>query len=165
MSLVAIGNIPSSFPPDQRDFLQTLVDAVKNTQPTVVPPKAPTNLQVTAAPGSNIVQFTRSDGDTYALYKNSAPSKNGATRVDLGRANQYVDNVGAAGVLVFYWVVAKLGPLTSASAGPVSATTAALNAVITPPVAPNASQTPTLSNIDHQVIPGHPSMGAYNEDL
>jgi hypothetical protein len=160
-----IGNIPTSFSPEEQAFLQTLIDAVKTKQPSVVPPAPPTNLKATAGPGINIVQFTRSDGDTYALYRSTQPSLNGATRIDLGRANHYTDNVGAAGVLVFYWILAKTGQQQSIVVGPVKQTTLALTASVTPPAPPAGSQTPARSDTDNQIVPGHPSQNTYQEDL
>src|SRR5215472_14389673 len=122
MPMRTIGNMPTSFSPEEQAFLQTIVDAVKVRHSSVVPPAPVTNLKATAGPGSNLVQFTRSDGDTYAVYRNTKPSLNGALRIDLGRANHYTDNVGAAGVLVFYWCLAKVGVQQSIIVGPVQAT-------------------------------------------
>src|SRR5438034_225435 len=150
MSLVTIGNIPVSFTWEQQQFLQTLVDAVKRLQPVVVPPAAPTNLRVIPQGGGNIVQFTRSDGDGYVLYRNTVPSLNGARRIDLGRSNQYVDDVGAGAVEVFYWIAAKLGQLSSIIVGPVSGTTLALGTGITPPPLVPSSQYPATSDLDNQ---------------
>jgi hypothetical protein len=163
--MIAIGNIPNSFSSDQQIFLQTLVSTLKELQQTVIPPNPPSNLKVTPKAGGNIVQFTRSNGDVYALYKSTSPSLNGATRVDLGKANQYVDDVGDAGVTVFYWIFAKTNQLTSTTVGPVSGTTLALGTTITTPTPPPASQTPTISDTDNQVVPGRPGLGVYREDL
>lgn len=163
--MFTIGNIPTSFTQEQQMFIQSLVSAIKSLQPTVIPPTPPSNLKVTPKAGGNIIQFTRSNGDTYALYKNQQPTLNLATRVDLGRASQYVDDVGAADITVFYWIFAKTGQLISTVVGPTSGKTLALNATITPPTPPPASQTPTHSDTDNQVVPGRPGLQVFNEDL
>jgi hypothetical protein len=164
-SLTTIANIPMSFTPEQQMWAQSIVSAIKNLQTSVVPPAPPTNFTVTPKAGGNIIQFTRSDGDSYSVYRNTVPNLNGAQRFDLGLGNEYVDDVGAGAIKLYYWVRAKLGQLTSTRVGPISGTTLALGTAITPPTPPPGSQTPTSSNEDNQVIPGFPSGGTYQEDL
>ena len=125
----SIPNVPLSFPPDQRRFLEILRAAVvRQSAKKIVPPTPVTNLSATAKGGGVIIRFTRSDGDGYILYRNEKNSINDSTRIDLGLANEYTDEIGLSGKTLFYWVKSKSGLQESNPAGPVQATTLPLNA-------------------------------------
>lgn len=164
-SLETIPDIPVNIDPGLFAHLKAMKNAMLNLQASVIPPDPPTNFKVTPAPGANLIQFTRSNGTGYSVYVNTVPSLNGATRYDLGNSNSYTHNVGKAGVALYYYVVALIGQLVSNPAGPILSTTAALNAVITLPIAPPASQTPTTSNETGNEVPGVPSGQQYQVDL
>lgn len=100
------------------------------------------NLRATALAGAVQIDFTRSDGDAYVLYINSVPSINMATRVDLGTANLYVDQIGAGSILRYYGIVAMKGRVVGDLSPWVAQTTLALGVAITPPDPPPATETP-----------------------
>lgn len=163
---LTLGQIPMSFTTDQANFLQSLVNAINLLQVSVLPPNAPSQLTVTPTAGGNLIQFTRSNGDAYSVYRNTVNTPNGATRFDIGLANTYNDVIGTSGAAYFYWVKAKLGQLQSTLVGPVSGTTLGLNVSIVQPAQPAPSQSPTQSNTEAGVIPGSPvGVGPFHEDL
>jgi hypothetical protein len=160
MALQSIPEVPLSS--DQARYL--FDTAIRNAlmgllQTSVIPPAQVTNLQVTPGPGSNLVQFTRSDGDSFTLYWNTSASLNGATRVDLGTANRYSDNIGIAAVKRYYWVVSRLSGLESTPAGPVAGTTLALNAPLVPVAASPAAAIQAPSNETNENVPVQPTTG------
>lgn len=144
-----------------RRHLVEMRQAMLRLQGSVIPPDQVNNLKATAQAGAVIVHFTRSDGDAYVLYWNTTPSMNGATRIDLGLANSYVDEIGKEDITRYYWVKVKKGQMESAVSGPVSAKTLALTATITPPVPPPGSRQPARSDETGQVEPGRPTSGHY----
>lgn len=144
-----------------RRFLVESRNALKRLEASVVPPKQPSNLVATGKAGGVVVQFTRSDGDTYILYVSKTKSFTVATRIDLGMAAEYTHDIGAADETRYYWVKAKKGQLESLPTGPVGATTLALAVEITPPEPPPASQTPTRSDETGEVEPGRPTGSTY----
>src|SRR2546429_284379 len=125
MSLQTIGNIPSSFSVEQQQFLQSLIAALKQLQPAVVRPKAPTSLKVIPTAGGNLITFIPGNGDTSTLYRNTTSSFDSATAIALGRATQYFDGLGPAGATIFYWIQSSFGSESSPAAGPVSGTSGA----------------------------------------
>jgi hypothetical protein len=118
---------------------------------TNIQPRAVVNLSATAKAGGVIIQFTKTDGDSYVLYRNTVPQLNKSVMIDLGNTGIYVDDIGASGEKRYYWIIAKRGSIQSAVAGPVSATTLALDAEITPPTPPPAVDEPVTS-----LISGYP---------
>jgi hypothetical protein len=153
--------VPLNIEPNLRRFLVELRKAIKRLEPSVVMPNQVSNLSVTAKAAGAIIQFTRSDGDAYILYRNTSATLNGSVRIDLGMANSYTDEIGAAGQKIFYWVKAKKGGMEGIPAGPVNTTTLALNASITPPTPPPGSQQPTRSDENEQIEPGRPTSTTY----
>lgn len=163
---ITIGQIPMSFTTDQANFIQTLVNAINLLQTSVLPPNAPSALKVTPTAGGNLIQFTRSNGDSYSVYRNTVNTPHGAVRFDIGLANTYNDVIGTSGAKYFYWIKAKLGQLQSTLVGPVAGTTLGLNVSIVQPAAVAPSQNPTQSDLESAAIPGSPvGIGPFNEDL
>jgi hypothetical protein len=158
-----IKDVPYNLDPSLREFLQQIRNAIKRLENTVVAPQPATNLKATAKAGGIIVQFTRSDGDAYILYSNDTPSINGARRIDLGLAAEFTDEIGQAAFTRYYWIKAKKGQMESVMAGPVSATTLALNATITPPLPPPASQTIAKSDETGNYETGRPTSSIYEK--
>jgi len=117
-------------------------NTILTVQADVLPPRPITNLRATAVAGGIQIDFTRSDGDSYTLYKNSLPSTNLSTRIDLGTANTYTDDLGAGGMLRYYLVVSKMGSRESEPSPWVTNTSLGLTVAITPPVPPPATDTP-----------------------
>lgn len=101
--------LPSRVPLDQQNFNLWAWNAINNLQTALLPPSTVTNLRATPQPGGNLIDFTRSDGDTYTLYINTTPSINGSERVRIGPSNRYSHNVGIAGILYYYAVKAVKG--------------------------------------------------------
>lgn len=141
MGLANVGapSVPQNLPQDQFDLLNWLRNTVVSLQSAIVPPGTPTNVTATPLAGANQIDFTRSGGDGYVLYVNTTPSINMATRVDLGTANTYVDQIGAGAVKRFYAVRAKTGSTNGAISSWVSATSLALGTATTPPTPPPAT--------------------------
>lgn len=125
---------------------QAFDEWVRNTllslQAAIIPPADITNGRATPLAGAIQVDFTRSDGDAYVLYWNTTPSINGATRIDLGTANKYVDNIGDVGIKRWYSIRAKKGPVNGNLSPWLTATTLALGTATTPPTPPPATATP-----------------------
>lgn len=133
---------PAGVPLDQDNFNRWVVNQIENLQAALIPPSMVSNFRVTPAAGSNIIDFTRSDGDAYTLYINSTASVNGATRIDLGIANRYTDDLGQGSIKRYYAVKAKKGNVGGTLSGWVSGTTLALGTPITTPTPPAATQFP-----------------------
>jgi hypothetical protein len=138
--------VPSHLDVQTRRFLSELRSSVAEMQGSLTPPRPPSNLRATGQAGSILIQFTRSDGETYAIYWNTLPRLDGATKVDVGNSVSWSHNVGQGGVTRYYWVTARRGTLESAEIGPVSAVTAALGATVAPPPPPPASDQPIYSD-------------------
>jgi hypothetical protein len=146
-----------------RHLLQDLRRAVVELQSSSVPPGSVSNLKATAKAGGVILQFTRSDADSYILYTNTVPEISGAVRIDLGLANEYSDDIGQAAVKKFYWIKAKKGQMESPLVGPVHATSLALGTAITFPVPPPASQQPAKSDETNEVQVGMSTPTGYRK--
>jgi hypothetical protein len=165
-ALINLREVPLIRDPALYDFLLQLRNIVVNqVQYSVVEPRPVVNFSVTPGPGSNFVQFTRSDGDAYAVYENGEASLNGATRHDVGLANVWMHDIGEGGVLRYYWVKTKLGQLESIAVGPIGATTLALTDEITIPPEVAPSENLTRSQETDSVIPGKPAPAFYQEIL
>jgi hypothetical protein len=158
-----IDSVPMNIDPALRAFLQSIRNAVVSLQSTVVPPDPISNLKATPKAGGNIIQFTRSNGDAYILYFNTIPQLNGARRIDLGLAAEYTDEIGAEGIKRYYWIKAKKGQTESSFVGPVTATSLALGAAITPPDPPPATQNPIRSDETRNVEVGRPTSSTYEK--
>lgn len=130
---------------DRYAYDQWIYNTLLQLQDALIPPAAVTNVRATGMAGAIQVDFTRSEGGSYKLFWNTTASLNGAVVIDLGNSNKYVDQIGAEGVKRYYAVQASNGNTVSAYSVWVSATTLALDAVITPPDPPPASQSPTLN--------------------
>jgi hypothetical protein len=159
--VLGIPEVPTNVEPQLRRFLVEIRKAIKRLEPSVVAPAQVSNMTATAKAGGAIIQFTRSDGDSYVLYRNTVASLNGSVRIDIGMANSYTDEIGVAAQKIFYWIKAKKGGMEGVPVGPVTATTLALNATITLPTAPPGSQQPTRSDENGQVEPGRPTSTTY----
>jgi hypothetical protein len=114
---------------------------------TTSAPRAVKNLTATAKAGGVIIQFTRTDGDRYVIYRNSIQELNGAVRFELGNTGYYSDDIGTSGQKRYYWVRAIKGSMESVLAGPVNATTLGLGVEITQPAAPPAVDEPVTSEL------------------
>lgn len=118
--------LPMNVPLDQQRFNQWIYTTIDNIRNQLIPPSLVSNLRCTPQPGGNLIDFTRSDGDSYTLYINTTPSIDLAERVRLGASNRYQHNVGVAGVLYYYAVKANKGTLPGEVSGWVSGTTLGL---------------------------------------
>jgi len=141
------------------DLLRWLRTEVLRMQQALVPPDLVTNFRVTALPGSNQVDFTRSDGDSYILYWNSTASVNGAVRIELGLANSYVDEIGKGGIHRFYAVKAKKGNVEGQVSPWKDQTTLALDVPAVVPEPPPATQTPVEDQETQSIGVGYPDKG------
>lgn len=106
--------LPMSVPLDQRNwnsFVWNVIQAAVFVPATVVD-----NLRVTPQPGGNLIDFTRTDGESYTLYINTTPSINLSTLVELGTSNRYTHAVGIGAVKFWYAVKTNKGNLI----GPIS---------------------------------------------
>lgn len=155
--MITIPAIPFDTPPQLRTVLDAMRAAILQLQGSVVPPNAPTNLTVTPQALGNYIQFTRPDGaDYFILYRSTSPDFNQNIPITLGAAASYLDQVGTAGTLVYYWVRAfKNSGVSSDTTGPVSGLTLAAGAVGAIPAPPPPTDNPAL-NTDA----GGPSYGS-----
>lgn len=133
---------PRNVPLDQDNFNRWVTTAIDNLRAQLIPPSLVSNLRATPQPGGNLVEFTRSDGDSYTLYINTTPSIDLAVRVRLGPSNQYSHNVGIGSVKYYYAVRANKGSLAGEVSGWVSGTTLALGTPATAAAAIPATQFP-----------------------
>lgn len=105
-------NFPRGVPLDQDSFNRWVINAIDNLQAALLPPGTVTNLRVTPQPGGNLIDFTRSDGESYTLYINTTASVNLSERVRLGQSNRYTHTIGLGGVKYYYAVKANKGALS-----------------------------------------------------
>ena len=155
--------VPSNIDPNLKRFLTALRTHVLSESPSIIPPEAVSNLAATAKAGGVIIQFTRSDAESYILMRNTSKVIDGAIRFDIGNSNRFVDDIGASGITAYYWVKGKKGRIEGAVAGPVSATTLDLDTAITPPSVPPGSRYPARAVETGHVEPGHPSGESYEK--
>lgn len=142
--------------------MQALRNNVIKILPSRIPPRQISNLKVTPVAGGNYIQFSKSDGDNYAVYVNTTANFDTAAARDVGQSPTYVDNVGDGGKTRYYWVVAKKsGQPDSQPFGPVSGTTLALGTSATVPTPPPASDSPS-SSIDGNIRYGTVRGESYN---
>ena len=144
MSFDVLANVGVPEPPRGDPFLQWVRNTLLGLQAALLPPGPVTNIRATALSGAIQVDFTRSDGDSYVLYWNTAPSLQGAVRIDLGGANKYVDDIGAGSVKRYYAVRAKNGNVSGEVSVWTPQTSLALGTAITPPVPPPPTETPFI---------------------
>lgn len=137
-------NFPSSVPLDQQNFNRWTVNAIENLQSALIPPTTVTNLRATPQPGGNLIDFTRSDGDSYTLYINTTPSVDLSQRVRMGTSNRYTHSVGKAGITYYYSVKSVKGNLNSELSPWVSGTTLGLAVAASQPTPPPATEFPFL---------------------
>lgn len=163
MFLDGIPEAPHDLPWHWREAWNAMRNAILELRPSQIPPTPPTNVTVTPMAGGNLVQFTRSDGDQYVLYWNDIPSVNGSIRIDLGQANEYLHEIGAVGVRIYYWIKAKKGQMESVLSGVKTGTTLALGTVVVPPEPPAASEFPVTSDETGEILPGRPTSQGYFE--
>ncbi len=154
-------SLPSSVPLDQQNFNLWAWTAIQNLQASFIPPTTVTNLRVTPQPGGNLIDFTRSDGDSYTLYINTTGSIDLATRVRLGASNRYTHTVGLAGVLYYYAVKANKGALSGDVSPWVSGTTLGLAVPAANPEPPPATEFPFLDQETNSVEVAVPSGSDY----
>jgi len=143
------------------DLLRWLRTEVLRMQQALIPPALVSNFRVTALPGSNQIDFTRSDGDSYILYWNASASINGAVRIELGLANSYVDEIGDGGVHRFYAVKAKKGNVEGQVCPWRDQTTLPLDVPAVVPTPPPATQTPFEDQETQSVGIGYPDKTAF----
>lgn len=155
-----IGDPPTNIDAGLRRFLIQLKDAVSGMQGQKAPPSAPT-LTVTPGPGSNLLQFTRVDADTYTIYWSTTPNFDKANSIDIGQTNIWTDDIGAAAVTRWYWVRGKINGVLGILSEAQSGTTLALNAVITPATAPSGSSNAAISQDIALAIDGTYRGGKY----
>lgn len=149
----AIPEIPGNVDTGLRRALIEMRKAINRLESSAVPPAAPSNLKATAKAGGVILQWTKSDGTGYVVYRNSSANLDGAIRFDAGNSASYIDEIGKEGVTLYYWIRAKKNSMESAVTGPVNATTLALTAEITFPTPPAPSQQPIISDETDYIIP------------
>lgn len=124
----------------------TLQDLSQNTTAllgSMVPPRQPTNLKVTAIAFGAVVQFTPTDGDYSEVLAGNTKAIEQATVYNVGTSQQFTDSVGKSGVARYYWVraVNQISPgslIRSPAAGPATVTTLASGAAATIPPPPVA---------------------------
>lgn len=133
---------PAAVPLDQQNFNRWVLNAIENLQSAFIPPTTVTNLRATPQPGGNLVDFTRSDGESYTLYINTSPSINLSERVRLGASNRYQHNVGIAALTYYYAVKANKGSLSGEVSPWVSGTTLGLGTPAANVVPPPATEFP-----------------------
>jgi hypothetical protein len=104
-----IPEVPKNIDRPLYAFLSALRRGLLEMSASVSPPDAVTNLKATGKAGGIIIEFTRSDADSYTLLRNASKKLDGATQVDLGNSNRYVDEVGASVTTMYYWIRAKNG--------------------------------------------------------
>lgn len=160
---VVIDKIPINIDPKLNRILNQMRDALLQINPSMVQPDSVTHLTATAKAGGVIVEFTRSDADRYVIYRNTTPSLNGSVLFDIGNSNRFVDDIGASGELRYYWVKGKKNQIEGIPYGPVSATTLALDAEITPATPPPGSATPAQSDEMNIIEAGRPTSGSYRK--
>lgn len=154
--------LPVGVPLDQQSFNLWVWNAINNLQTALLPPSTVTNLRVTPQPGGNLIDFTRSDGDTYTLYINSTPSINGAERVRIGASNRYNHNVGIGAVLFYYAVKAVKGVVNGEVSPWVSGTTLGLAVAAAAVEALPATEFPFLDQETDATEIAVPSGGEYD---
>lgn len=137
-----------------RRHLQDMREVVVQLRANQVPPTVPTNVKVTPEAFSNLVQWTRSvNADYYEVLW--APNSNiaNAQVVNVGSSAQWTDNVGNSGVTRFYWVRARknTGAVSNPS-NPLSGTTLASNAGVTPPAPPPQSQNQVIDQRTGHIV-------------
>lgn len=128
--------LPANVPLDQQNFNQWVWSTLQ--EGAFIPPSAVDNLRVTPQPGGNLIDFTRTDGESYTLYINTTPSINLSTLVELGISNRYSHAVGIGGVKYWYAVKTNKGNLIGPISFWKSGTTLGLAvpaAAVTPPPA------------------------------
>ena len=104
----------------------------------VIPATPVNNTRVTPQPGGNLIDFTRTDGESYTLFINTTPSINLSTLVELGTSNRYTHAVGIGGLKFWYAVKTNKGNLVGPLSDWKDGTTLALTtpaAAVVPPVA------------------------------
>lgn len=154
-------SLPTGVDLAQQNFNQWAWTAIQNLQASFIPPSLVTNLRVTPQPGGNLVDFTRSDGDSYTLYINTTGSIDLATRVRLGTSNRYTHAVGVAGVKYYYAVKANKGALAGDVSPWVSGTTLGLAIPAANPTPPPATEFPFLDQETNSVEVAIPSGSDY----
>lgn len=130
--------LPQVSDPQLQQWIEGLHEVVGNLQAATVAPNPPSSLTVTPVAGGNVIQFTRSNAQSYALYAGDTSDRSKAVQVDLRSSNSYTDTLGVGGSLRYYWVVglAQSGQ-PSAILGPKTGTTLALGTPASPlPVVP-----------------------------
>lgn len=110
-----------------------------------VPARPITNLRITPVAGGNVVDFTRSDGDTYTLYWSTSKDFALAVTVELGQSNTYNDNLGSGGVTRYYWIRARRqNGQDSSLVGPVAGMALTLGSATTLPKPLPATDFPAM---------------------
>ena len=142
-----IPQIPNKFDwMNVRLVLNQMRNALIEIQKTTMAPRPVINLTATGKPLGILIQFTRTDGDSYVIYRNTTAQINGAVKVELGNNGIWTDELGAGALVRYYWVKARKGSIESTLTGPVSATSLVAGAAFTPPAAPPAVDEPVYSD-------------------
>jgi hypothetical protein len=137
--MAAIREIPLSLEwKSLRKCLIEMREALLALQKTSAPPRPVTNFTATGKPLGVLIMFTRSDAESYIVYRSSTPELQAAVQFELHNTGVWTDELGSGALKRYYWVRAKRGGKESSIVGPVSATSLAAGAAFTPPAAPPA---------------------------
>lgn len=101
---VKLPQIPNVGDPALQTWIQGVHSYIESLQSSSAAPNIPTSLQVTPIAGGNVVQFTRSNAVSYALYAGNTADRAKAAQVALGTSNSYTDNVGVGSQKRYYWI-------------------------------------------------------------
>lgn len=142
-----IPEVPSSVDPQTRSLLTSMRNTIVRLQGSREPAKTITNLRVTPVGFGNIIDFTRSNGDSYTLWWSLTASSKDANPIGIGQQSRYKHDVGKDGVKVYYWVQTnKDNGTNSALAGSKFGVTLLSNAAVTVPDPPPPSSNPIFDD-------------------
>lgn len=131
--IISMPALPQISDPQLQQWAQGIHDVVSGLYAATVAPNPPSDLRITPIAGGNVIQFTRSNAQSYSLYLGGSPDQSIATQVDLKSSNSYTDNLGLGGTLRYYWVVGlSQSGQPSTLLGPKSGTTLALGTPASP---------------------------------
>ena len=153
-----IPEIPANTNTSMRSALTQIRNVVVRLQGKREPAIGVTNLRVTPIGFGNIVDFTRSNGDSYTLYWSLSANSAQASPIPIGQQSRYTHNVGKDGVKVYYWIqTIKDNGSNSKLVGPKNGTTLVSNAAVTVPTPPPSSSSPSTD-----ITTGRPTSGGSN---
>lgn len=142
-----IPEVPSSVDQQSRVFMQQMRNAVVRLQGSKASARPVTNLRVTPVGFGNVIDYTRSDGDSYTLWWSLAADSTKANPIPIGQQSRYTHTVGRDGVKVFYWVQAiRDNGQNSKLVGAKFGVTLLSNAAVTIPDPPPPSDDPVFDD-------------------